>query len=62
MHSKMIVWIVYFKLKYLFQFQMRASSFYSKMRFKMEMSQTHFGPSQNGNGDQNDQKANLNRP
>ena len=34
---------------------MRASSNYSKIDSKMEMSQTHFGPSQNRNGDQNGQ-------
>ena len=52
------------KLKHLFQFQMRASSFcskmrvssfYSKMCFKIEMSQKHFGPSQNRNEDENSQ-------
>ena len=41
---------------------MCASSFYSKMRFKIEMSQIHFGLSQNGNGDQNGQMENPNGP
>ena len=41
---------------------MHASSFCFKMRFKIEMSQMHLGPSQNGNSDQNYQIANPNGP
>ena len=45
-----------------FYSKMRASSFCSKMHFKIEMGQTHFGPSQNKNGDQKGQMANPNGP
>ena len=43
--------IFFFLKKKLILTQMRVSTNYSKMDSKMEMSQTHFDPSQNGNGD-----------
>ena len=50
----------YFFFKKLILAQMRAYSNCSKMNSKMEMNQTHFGPSQNENGDQNGQMVNPN--
>ena len=42
--------------------KINVSLFCSKVRFKMEMGQTHFGPSQNRYENQNGQIANPNGP